>query len=167
MPRVLAQAATRSPGSRPASKHSRSNALRDVTKDDWMPRLLAPVQGGIYGFRANEANGQRIAVDQQSLSVVPGAELQILLGDRAVLKPFAQFGLAHTFGGDLGNPGACVYLAGARSVAPWRSGEFTFSLCNGVVFAGDKSIGPDSARTTSRSRPAAKCATRSDSGSAI
>jgi hypothetical protein len=102
---------------------------------------MAPVQGGIYSFRANDTNGQRIAIDQQSLSVVPGAELQIPVGDRAVLKPFAQFGVAHSFGGDVGNPDVWVYLAGARSVAQWRAGDFTFSLGNGVLFAGDKSIG--------------------------
>ena len=115
--------------------------LHDVFQNGWTLRLLAPVQGGIYSFRANDTDGRRIAIDQQSLSLVPGAELQIPLGDRAVLKPFAQFGLARSFGDGVGNPDSWIYLAGARSVAQWRSGEFTFSLGTGIVFAGDKSIG--------------------------
>ena len=56
----------------------------------WAVRLLAPVQGGFYSFRATDTNGQRLSINQQHLSVAPGAELQIPIGPRVVLKPFAQ-----------------------------------------------------------------------------
>jgi hypothetical protein len=49
--------------------------------------------------------------------------------------------VGHTFGAGNANPNAWIYLAGARSVAEWHDGEFTFSLGNGVVFAGDQPIG--------------------------
>jgi hypothetical protein len=72
---------------------------------------------------------------------VPGAELQIPLQQRFLLKPFAQFGVVHAFGVDGGNPDAYVYLAGARSVAQWRAGDYTLSLGSAVIYAGDNTIG--------------------------
>ncbi len=97
----------------------------------WTVRLLAPVQGGLYSFRATDTDGRRITLKQQSLSVVPGAELEIPIGERVALKPFAQVGVDHA-----------IYRTGARAVAQWRSGAYTYSLGNGVVFAGDKTLGP-------------------------
>jgi hypothetical protein len=119
-----------------------ADTLHNVPYDGWALKFMAPVQGGLYSFRATDTNGQRLKLDQQSLGVVPGAELQIPVGDRAVLKPFAQFGVVHAFGQDVGNPDAWVYLAGARSVAQWHAGDITFSLGNGIVYAGDNTIGP-------------------------
>ena len=116
--------------------------LDGVFYDRWSLKLLAPVQGGIYTFRAFDTNGQRISINQQSVSVVPGAELQIPLGERVVVKPFAQFGVVHAFGDDVRNPDAFVYLAGARSITQWQVGDYTFSLGNAVIYAGDDTIGP-------------------------
>ena len=108
----------------------------------WTVRLLAPVQGGLYGFRATDTDGQRVSISQQSLSVVPGAELRIPIGPRVVLKPFAQTGIVRAFGSGVGNPDSLIYRAGARVVTQWRSGAYTYSLGNGIVFAGDKTLGP-------------------------
>lgn len=118
-----------------------SYTLRGVIYDDWSLRLLAPVQGGMYTFRAFDTNGQRISINQWSIAAVAGAELQIPLGERLVVKPFAQFGIVHAFGDDVGNPDAYVYLAGARSVAQWQAGDYTFSLGNAIIYAGDNTIG--------------------------
>ena len=105
-------------------------------------RLLAPVQAGLYNFRVTDTDGQRVSINQQSLSVVPGAELQVPLGERVVLKPFAQAGIVHGFGSGVGNPDAWVYRAGVRAVTQWRSGAYTYSVGNGVVLAGNTTIGP-------------------------
>lgn len=118
-----------------------SDTLADMPYPGWALKLLAPIQGGFYDFRATDTNGRRISINQQSLSLVPGIELQIPLTPRLVLKPFAQVGIAHVFGDDVGNPDAWIYLAGARSVAQWRAGAYTFSLGNGLIVAGDKTIG--------------------------
>ena len=75
-----------------------TGTLHDVPQDGWALRLLLPMQLGIYDFGATDTDGQRIAINQQSVSVVPGAELQIPVGDHVMLKPFAQFGIAHAFG---------------------------------------------------------------------
>jgi hypothetical protein len=66
--------------------------------DGWKLRLMVPVQAGFYNFRATDVDGRRISLSQQSLSVVPGAELQIPVGPRSVVKPFAQFGISQGFG---------------------------------------------------------------------
>jgi hypothetical protein len=73
---------------------------------------------------------------------VPGAELQIPITDRFVIKPFAQGGAGHSFGSGGGSPDAWVYLTGVRSVAQWQHGDYTFSVGNGIVYAGDNTIGP-------------------------
>jgi hypothetical protein len=118
-----------------------SDTLQDVLRDGWSLKLLLPIQLGIYDFKGSFA-GQRVSIDQQSISVVPGVELQIPLADRLVLKPFAQAGIGHTLGSGVGNPDAYIYLAGARSVAQWHAGDYTISLGTGIVFAGDDAVGP-------------------------
>jgi hypothetical protein len=84
----------------------------------------------------------RLSPNQQSIAAVPGAELQIPLTDNFVAKPFAQFGAVHAFGTDGRNANAYIYLGGLRSVAQWQLGAYTLSLGDGVVFAGDSTIGP-------------------------
>jgi hypothetical protein len=118
-----------------------SYTLPNLFWNGWAVRLLAPVQGGLYSFRATDTSGQRLSLNQQSLSVVPGAEVEIPIGERVVLKPFAQVGVVHTFGSGVGNPDSWVYLAGARAITQWRSGAYTYSIGNGVLFAGDKTLG--------------------------
>ncbi|MFL5256149.1 MAG: hypothetical protein ACJ8AI_25290, partial [Rhodopila sp.] len=58
-----------------------------------------------------------------------------------MVKPFAQFGVVDTFGQDVGNPWAYVFLGGARAITQWHVGETTFSLGNAVIYAGDQTIG--------------------------
>jgi hypothetical protein len=119
-----------------------ADTLRDVPYEGWALKLMLPIQGGIYSFRATDTDGRRIAINQQSISIVPGVELQIPLGDRVTLKPFAQFGDAHGFGSGVGNPDSWIYAAGARTLTQWHAGDYTLSLGNAVVYAGDSTIGP-------------------------
>lgn len=93
-----------------------ADTLHDVPYSGWALKPMLPIQGGIYRFRATDTDGRRIVIDQQSVSIVPGAELQIPIGERTVLKPFAQFGDAHGFGSGTGNPDSWIYLARARAV---------------------------------------------------
>jgi hypothetical protein len=117
------------------------DTLPNTPSPGWSLKLMLPIQLGIYHFNGS-FEGQSISISQQSLTAVPGAELQIPITDNFVIKPFAQGGIGHTFGSDVGNPDAWVYLAGARSVAQWRAGEYTLSLGNAVIYAGDNSVGP-------------------------
>ncbi|HEY0425960.1 MAG TPA: hypothetical protein VGC82_21770 [Rhodopila sp.] len=119
-----------------------ADTLQNLPYEGWALKLLLPVQAGIYSFRATDVGGQRIAIDQQSVSVVPGAELQIPLGERIVMKPFAQVGEAHAFGTGAGNADSWIFLAGVRALTQWHAGDYTISLGNAVVYAGDQTIGP-------------------------
>ena len=119
-----------------------ADTLRNVPYDGWALKLLLPVQAGLYSFRATDVDGQRIAIDQQSISIVPGAELQIPINERIVMKPFAQVGEAHAFGTGAGNADSWIFLAGVRALTQWHAGDYTISLGNAVVYAGDQTIGP-------------------------
>ena len=78
------------------------------------------------------------------LAVVPGVELQVpvSVAERVVLKPFVSFGSAHTFGVTDGGADAWIYSGGVRSVAQWRMADYTLSVGNAIVAAGDSTMGP-------------------------
>lgn len=118
-----------------------SDTVGNFPYEGWSLRLLFPIQVGFYDFSAT-IGGRRLAVSQQSVTAVPGAELQIPVTDGIMVKPFAQAGAGHSFGTGGTNPDAWVFLAGVRSVAQWSAGEYTISLGNGIVYAGDQTIGP-------------------------
>ena len=107
------------------------------SSDGWKLRFKLPVQLGLYQFRAVDTNGARVKLDQQSLAVVPGVELQVPLGQRVVLKPFADLGVGHTFGATSG-ANAIIYTTGIRSVAQWQVGRYKLSLGGSVLYAGDQ-----------------------------
>src|SRR5215472_19379485 len=67
--------------------------VQDVLRSGWALRILAPVQVGLYSLKVTDTNGERISINQQSVAVVPGAELEIPVGSRTILKPFGQFGV--------------------------------------------------------------------------
>lgn len=118
-----------------------SDTLTDFLRPGWSLKLLMPVQVGTYQFDGS-FEGRSFSISQQSVTAVPGAELHIPLTSNFVLKPFAQGGFGHTFGSDVGNADAWVWLAGVRSVAEWHAGDYTLSLGNGVIYAGDNTVGP-------------------------
>lgn len=113
----------------------------DVFGKGWRLRLLLPIQGGLYHFKGTLGD-ETVTLDQQSVAAMPGAELDIPVTSNFVVKPFAQGGMVHVFGADGANPNDWIYMAGARSGAEWQAGAYTLSLGNGVVFAGDQTMGP-------------------------
>ena len=118
-----------------------ATTLDNLPVDGWSLKLMLPVQLGLYTFKGAYQD-VRFNISQQSISAVPGAELQIPLTDRLMLKPFAQGGIAHSFGAGDQNPDAWIYLTGVRTVTEWHTGDYTLALGNGIVFAGDNTIGP-------------------------
>ena len=99
-------------------------------------RFKLPVQLGLYKFRAVDTDGTRIRINQQSLAVVPGVELQIPIAQRTVLKPFADVGVGHAFGVKTGAD-ILIYTAGIRSVTQWDAGQYKLSLGAAALYAGD------------------------------
>jgi hypothetical protein len=104
----------------------------------WKLRFILPVQLGLYRFRAMGIDGTPIRINQQSLAVLPGFELQVPLARNVVLKPFAQAGVGHAFGATSG-ANAFIYTVGIRSVVQWQVGQYTLSLGNAILYAGDRS----------------------------
>jgi hypothetical protein len=120
-----------------------SFTIHDVRQGDgWGMQVLAPVQFGVYNFRATGVDGRYIAIDQYSVAEVPGVEFQIPVGERTMVKPFGQFGIANAFGPNVGNPNSWVYLGGVRAVTQWHAGDYTLSLGEHVIYAGDATVGP-------------------------
>lgn len=112
-----------------------------VPREDWALRILAPIQLGLYSLKVTDTDGERISIHQQSLALVPGAELQIPLGDRTLLKPFGQFGVGHTFGVDSGSANAYIFLGGVRALTQWQLAATSVSLGNAAIYAGDRAVG--------------------------
>lgn len=110
--------------------------------DGLVLRVTLPVQFGIYSFRGTDTDGTPISLNQQSLALVPGAELQIPVGPHLLLKPFVNFGAAYAFGVSQGVPDAWVYAAGARAVSRWQIGAYTLAVGGGALYAGDRAMGP-------------------------
>jgi hypothetical protein len=104
-------------------------------------RVTLPVQLGLYNFHATDTNGTHIAIAQQSLAIVPGAELRVPVTANTVLAPFAAFGAAHAFGVSEGGADSWIYSGGVRSVTQWPLGSYTLSVGEGVVAAGDQTVG--------------------------
>jgi hypothetical protein len=115
--------------------------LFDVSRNGWAFRILAPIELGLYSLKVTDTNGERISIEQQSVALVPGAELEIPVGSRTVLKPFGQFGVGHAFGVQGGSPNAYIFLAGIRALSQWRAGATTISFGNAIIYAGDRGIG--------------------------
>ncbi len=102
-------------------------------------RVTLPIQLGLFSFHGTDTDGTRIAIAQQSLAIVPGAELQLPITANTVLAPFAAFGAAHAFG--QGSPNSLIYDGGVRTVTQWPLGAYTLAVGEGVLFAGDQTTG--------------------------
>jgi hypothetical protein len=116
-------------------------AWSDTARDSSTLRLLAPLQFGVYSLKVTATDGERISINQQSVALVPGAQLEIPIGSRTVFKPFAQFGVGHAFGVETGSANAYLYMAGARAVSQWQVASATISLGNALIYAGDAAMG--------------------------
>ncbi len=105
-------------------------------------RVTLPLQFGVYSFRAAGPDGSRIAIDQQSVALVPEFELQVPVAPDSVLKPFVAAGAAHAFGVSGGTADAWVYAGGLRGVTAQHFGATTLSLGAAAMAAGDSAMGP-------------------------
>ena len=60
--------------------------------EGWRVRFKLPVSFGVFDFEADDPEFGRIDIDQYTLAVVPGVELQVPVNDRWTLKPFVDLG---------------------------------------------------------------------------
>lgn len=125
--------------------------VRDEADHRWGLKLMLPVSIGGYELRA--ATGVGDLVERiETVTIYPGAEFQVPVGERWFLRPYAEVGVISAFG-DRGSEE--VYTAGTKwrvelggGTVRWRlGGEGTFSV--GTSPAGDSidfmelAVGPE------------------------
>ncbi|MFH1983100.1 MAG: hypothetical protein ABIL58_14755 [Pseudomonadota bacterium] len=103
--------------------------------DRWRLKLKAPISLGLYSFRGNDEDGTPIAVDQQTLALLPGLELQIPISDDWTLKPFADLGAGRALESNTST--AVIYTTGITSLYRKRWGAFDVAMGNGLFIAGN------------------------------
>lgn len=105
----------------------------------WRLKVSVPISFGLYEFSGTDIDGSAVTADQQTLAVLPGVELQVPMSQRWTLKPFVNAGIGR--GLTSGSKFALIYTLGARSLYERPSGDYTFMLGNGLIFAGNSAFG--------------------------
>lgn len=115
--------------------------LRQSSEDRFGLRILLPVTVGWLD------KGALVSEDLQTLTFVPGVELDFQVVPRWHLKPFAQLGLGKDFSnGDTAYIGA----AGVKSKYSLTHGDYSFTLGNALVVAGSQPDGDGRSSTFTR-----------------
>lgn len=107
--------------------------LRSLDKGDgWGLKLTLPVSFGVHEIKVTEM-GSEATRRLRTMTVVPGAELGIPVGERWTLKPFGELGVGKDFeGGDV----AAIYSAGLKSLGTWPVKDLTLSFGNSLGYSG-------------------------------
>jgi hypothetical protein len=100
-------------------------------------RVRLPLQYGNYQFQAHPAGQPKITLNANTLAAIPGVELRLPLTRRWALRPFAEWGLLTAF-----EPDSLTQLwsVGVRSLVEQPWGDFTFSLGNALLGAGNVDV---------------------------
>ncbi len=100
-------------------------------QDDYGIKLLVPVSAGFHSFDFNDIFD--LPNNVATLSIVPGIELEYLISESWVLKPYINAGVGKEF---TQNIWSWIYGAGIKSrwILPFQEGEFT--LGNSLNYAG-------------------------------
>ncbi len=100
-------------------------------QDSYGIKLLVPVSAGFHSFDFNELVD--LPNNVATLSVVPGIELEYLVNESWVLKPYVNAGVGEEFTQKIWS---WIYGAGIKSrwILPFQKGEFT--LGNSLNYAG-------------------------------
>lgn len=112
--------------------------LYEPENRDWAMNLLLPVTVGVLDvpwddFWGSDLDGDRL----QTLSVVPGIEMDIPLDDHWSLKPFIQAGYVHDAKEDYD---AWVYFGGLKGLARYQLGAYDVGLGAGITVAEQRPV---------------------------
>jgi len=114
--------------------------LRHLEGRDCGIRLRLPVSLGFFDFKAVDILETGLPDGVETLSFVPGIELQFPVRGNWVLTPFLDAGAGkNSTGGQV----TYIFGAGVRSQFVFHSGDFTFRLGNTLVYAGNRAPGAD------------------------
>lgn len=94
-------------------------------------RLTLPVTVGIADFEPRDVLHTGLPESLDTLSFVPGIELDLALSTRWHLLPFAKIGRSWDLGGDAD---ATVYSLGAHATALWNYGSFDLRFDAGTAY---------------------------------
>lgn len=112
---------------------------------DWSVDFKFPVSYGIFDFEADDPTYGDIDIQQQTLALVPGLQVNAKLTDNWWLRPSVDLGLGgvvSTSGQEAaGDRYFMIYTAGLTSLYELPEGPYTFALGNGVTFAGNRTFG--------------------------
>jgi hypothetical protein len=114
----------------------------DIASDSgrpWRLKLSAPVNYGVYDFSATDVDGSPVTAELETLSLIPGAELQIPLGQRWTLKPHVDAGVGRGLAAD--SQYAYIYTVGVTSLYQQQQDKLTLMFGNGLLFAGNAIFG--------------------------
>jgi hypothetical protein len=107
-----------------------SYRLRSLEDRPWGLRLTFPVSLGSYRVEALDQIDEFIA-SIQAASVIPGVEFEVPVGDRWVLKPFAEIGIGTD--SESGETDV-LYGTGLRAVARYRPGAAKLTLGSSAIY---------------------------------
>jgi len=120
----------------------------------WEVKVKMPLVYGRYKFKTpQQISEQQIKQSEtvESVSVVPGIELQLPLHRRWSLRPFVEWGPIKDFSG---GPWSYVYAIGARSLLSYDWRRFQVNFGNALLYAGNTNSPATTKRDMARSRPA-------------
>lgn len=104
----------------------------------WQLKLKAPINVGVHDFAATDTDGTRISLHQQTLTLIPGLDLQIPVTEQWRLNPLANFGLGWVL---QSGASAYIYSAGVKSALTLQHEPVRLTLGNAVAAAGDAALG--------------------------
>jgi hypothetical protein len=111
----------------------RESALSDDGKRTLGLRVRVPVSVAVHDFNTDDVLGSVDLDNVNTLSAVPGVEIDIRMSDRWRLKPLLYAG----WGGQLhGDDAAWIYWAGLMSELAFKHGKIEWSLVNGLTWLG-------------------------------
>jgi hypothetical protein len=114
--------------------------LRRLEGHDFGIRLRLPVSMGFFDFKAVDILETGLPDGVETLSFVPGVELQFPVGKNWVLTPFLDAGAGRN---STGGQVTYIFGAGVRSLFVFHGGGFTFRLGNTLLYAGNRAEGAD------------------------
>ena len=111
------------------------------TPKGWKLKAKAPISLGFYDFHATDTDGSDVSAYQETVSVLPGLELDIPLTEIWSLIPFGDFGIGHGLRAQ--RRYAYVYSGGLKNVLtiPWQ--KYVLSFGNSVTYAGNSTFDGD------------------------
>ncbi|MCP3661521.1 MAG: hypothetical protein GY696_03330 [Gammaproteobacteria bacterium] len=108
--------------------------LREATPEQWGVEIKLPVALGSYRY-------EDLPIDLQTVTFVPGMELDIPVSDTWRIKPYAQLGMGKDFSD--GRENALIFGAGLKALGAYPFRDFDLVIGGGLLLAGSNLVSED------------------------